>query len=237
MASTKQAIVNRANQRHVAFIGGHPMAGREIAVAACLGRPWSLCPGALARPTDFDRVEQLVAACGAEVHLAAREHDPAVAGISHLPLALAAAWTFVGDADDWPIARAWRRAAGRARPDGCRAGRHERPRCRIRARHDPLGGSLADLEETPDGPRGDRRPDGAAPGGGRGQRPGRLNERVLVVPRTAGYSWARLAGRARGLAGVLQMIARGGPVRAAGEVEHLRRKQVIPHLVVCRAGS
>ena len=171
VASTKQAIVNRANQGHLAFIGGHPMAGREVSGYGAsradlfLGRPWVLCPGALARPIDFERVEQLVGACGADVHrLAAREHDRAVAGISHLPLALAAALAqAVGDADDWPIARAlaaggWASATRVARGDvtmgaGLAATNAPELARRIRALVTQLEDWLADLEETPDDPQ------------------------------------------------------------------------------------
>lgn len=170
VASTKQAIVNRANQRQLAFIGGHPMAGRELSgygssrADLFLGRPWVLCPGSLARPIDFERVEQLVAACGADVHrLAAREHDRAVAGISHLPLALSAALVqAVGDADDWPIARAlaaggWASATRVARGDvtmgsGLAATNAPELARRIRAVMTQLEDWLADLEETPDDP-------------------------------------------------------------------------------------
>jgi len=171
VASSKQAIVNRADLRHLPFVGGHPMAGRENAGYGAsradlfLGRPWVVCPGSLARPIDFERVELLVTACGAEVHrLSAREHDRAVAGISHLPLALAAALAeAVGAADDWPVARAlaaggWASATRVARGDvtmgaGLAATNAPELARRIRALMAQLDDWLAALEATPDDPQ------------------------------------------------------------------------------------
>jgi prephenate dehydrogenase len=165
VASTKQAIVNRANERHLPFIGGHPMAGRETSgygssrADLFLGRPWVMCPGSLARPIDFERVEQLVVACGADVHrLSARDHDRAVAGISHLPLALAAALAqAVGDADDWPIARAlaaggWASATRVARGDVTMGAGLAATNAPELARVTQLEDWLSDLEATPDDP-------------------------------------------------------------------------------------
>lgn len=61
-----------------------------------------------------------------------------------------------------------------------------------------------------------------------------MNERVLVVPRTAvirGRGWRGV--RTRGLAGVLDTIAREGRFEPRAEVElDPRWKQVIPYLVV-----
>ena len=61
-----------------------------------------------------------------------------------------------------------------------------------------------------------------------------MNERVLVVPRTAvisGRGWRGV--RTRGLAGVLYTIAREGRFEPRAEVEvDPRWKQVIPYLVV-----
>jgi prephenate dehydrogenase len=133
VASTKAAIVDRAAQLGLPFVGGHPMAGRdESGVSASSadlfhGRPWvvvSPVPGASAAPdahTDghVDRVEALARAVGARpVTLGAAEHDRLVAAISHLPLVAAAALVEAvtgeagpaaaadaGWADDWPAAR------------------------------------------------------------------------------------------------------------------------------------
>ena len=80
------------------FVGGHPMAGREAsgfdAATADLfvDRPWVVVPGAHSRPADVERVEWLARAVGARpLRMDAEAHDAAVAGISHLPLVLAAA--------------------------------------------------------------------------------------------------------------------------------------------------
>jgi prephenate dehydrogenase len=96
VASTKSAIVGRAAELNLRFVGGHPMAGRETsgydAAQSDLfdGRPWVVVP-----TTDeavVQRVEDLARAVGARpVRLDAKEHDEAVAGISHLPLVIAAA--------------------------------------------------------------------------------------------------------------------------------------------------
>jgi prephenate dehydrogenase len=98
VVSTKGAIVARAESAGLRFVGGHPMAGREVggfdAARAELfsGRPWVVIPASTARPGDLERVEGLAEACGGvPVAMSAAEHDTAVAAISHLPLVLAAA--------------------------------------------------------------------------------------------------------------------------------------------------
>lgn len=98
VASTKQAIVLRATALGLRFVGGHPMAGRETsgyrASSADLfvGRPWVVVPTSDADGAAVERVERLASACGARpVRLGASAHDRAVAGISHLPLVVAAA--------------------------------------------------------------------------------------------------------------------------------------------------
>lgn len=97
VASTKEAIVSRADAAGLRFIGGHPMAGREVTGYAAseaglfANRPWVVVPGAHARPGDGERVEALATACGARpIGMTSVEHDAAVAAISHLPLVLAA---------------------------------------------------------------------------------------------------------------------------------------------------
>jgi prephenate dehydrogenase len=74
------------------YVGGHPMAGRERsgAVAArgdlFTGRPWVLAPTAECDPAAVRRVRELAESVGAVVSLMdAREHDEAVAVVSHLP--------------------------------------------------------------------------------------------------------------------------------------------------------
>lgn len=118
VASTKETIGRRADAAGLRFVGGHPMAGREVggygAAAPDLfaDRPWVVVPGAHARGDDVRTVEALVAACRARpVQMSATEHDAAVAAISHLPLVVAAALVEavagVGagpDREDWPVA-------------------------------------------------------------------------------------------------------------------------------------
>jgi prephenate dehydrogenase len=170
VASTKVAIVNRADRLGLHFVGGHPMAGLETSgyghsrADLFAGAPWIICPGAQARPIDLERVTQLVAACGADARrIGAREHDRAVAAVSHLPLALAAALVqSVSDADDWPIAQAlaaggWSSATRLARGDvamgaGIAATNGPELARRIRALLSQLDDWLADLEATPDDP-------------------------------------------------------------------------------------
>ncbi len=97
-ASAKARIVARADERELPFVGGHPMAGREISgYGAALpdlfeGRPWVVVPGRYARPYDTARLEVLILGCGAqEFRMEAEVHDRAVAAISHMPLVVSAA--------------------------------------------------------------------------------------------------------------------------------------------------
>ncbi|MGZ8438208.1 MAG: prephenate dehydrogenase [Candidatus Limnocylindrales bacterium] len=98
VASTKGALLARADKLGLRYVGGHPMAGLELAGYRAgrpdlfVGRPWVIVRGSNARPEDVSRVESLATACGAEtIEMDAETHDRAVAGISHLPLLLAAA--------------------------------------------------------------------------------------------------------------------------------------------------
>lgn len=79
------------------FVGGHPMAGREIsgpgaAVADLFeGRPWVLCPDEQTDQQAVTRALVLARAAGAvPVTMPAAEHDAAVALVSHAPHVLAA---------------------------------------------------------------------------------------------------------------------------------------------------
>ena len=96
VASTKAAIVGRAADLGLRFVGGHPMAGRETSGYAAAqadlfeGRPWVVVPTADEAATA--RIDELAGAVGARpLRMAADEHDAAVAAISHLPLLMAAA--------------------------------------------------------------------------------------------------------------------------------------------------
>jgi prephenate dehydrogenase len=99
--STKQAIVDEAgrNLRRCAFLGGHPMAGKELRGVAAAdadlfrGRPWVFT-------SDIDHpIRKWVAAFGArEIILDAARHDRLVAWSSHLPqLASTALASLIGD--------------------------------------------------------------------------------------------------------------------------------------------
>lgn len=98
VASTKMALLERADAAGLRYVGGHPMAGLELTGYGAsradlfVDRPWVVVPGRFAGPGDVERVAALVEACRARVvRLDAGTHDRAVAGISHLPLILAAA--------------------------------------------------------------------------------------------------------------------------------------------------
>lgn len=118
VASTKEAIALRATALGLRFVGGHPMAGRETSGYGAsssdlfVGRPWVVVPTSEADVAAVERVERLVGACGAHpVRLGAAAHDRAVAGISHLPLVVAAALVeavagngSAGPSEDWATA-------------------------------------------------------------------------------------------------------------------------------------
>lgn len=112
VASVKEAVV-AAWERHlpdgVAFVGGHPMFGRERSGVAHAsadlipGCRWVLTPGERATTLlsagrgrrevpPLERVWELVAALGAEpVQMSPAEHDRRVAAVSHLPQLVATA--------------------------------------------------------------------------------------------------------------------------------------------------
>lgn len=94
------------------YVGGHPMAGSERsgpgAARADLfaGRPWAVTPHPHSRPSAVAAVHRLALLCGAvPVTLDAAEHDRAVASVSHLPHATAAALAAaLADAPDTHLA-------------------------------------------------------------------------------------------------------------------------------------
>lgn len=119
VASTKAMLVGRADAAGIRFVGGHPMAGLEIAgyqrgtAGLFVDRPWVIVPGAEAGPGDIARVRTVVDACSARsIVMDAAAHDRAVSAVSHLPLVAAAAIveSMVGPTDDpsnrWSIAAA-----------------------------------------------------------------------------------------------------------------------------------
>jgi prephenate dehydrogenase len=130
VVSTKARLLAAADEVGLRFVGGHPMAGREVSgyegadADLFVGRPWVIVPGARATAEDALLVEDLARSVGASpVRMGAVDHDAAVAAISHLPLVLAAALVeAVTRAGDWPIARGlaasgWRDMTRLARGD------------------------------------------------------------------------------------------------------------------------
>ena len=100
-ASTKVKVMQWAEEYlppTVNFIGGHPMAGKELAGIEAAeanlfqGRTYCLTPGQNASPASIQLVVGLVSEIGAN-HLftTALEHDNFVAGVSHLPFVLSSA--------------------------------------------------------------------------------------------------------------------------------------------------
>jgi len=134
VGSTKARIVAAADVARLPFVGGHPMAGREVTgVGAAtadlfLDRPWVIVPGGHAGEPDIERVEALAVATGARpIRMDAGDHDAAVAAISHLPLIVSAALvqsvtSAPGAVASWPLARrlaasGWRDMTRLARGD------------------------------------------------------------------------------------------------------------------------
>jgi prephenate dehydrogenase len=171
VASTKARLVERGEATGLRYVGGHPMAGLETAGygAATAGlftdRPWVVVPAATATVADVERVAALARACGARVvPMDALTHDRAVAGISHLPLVLAAALVeaVAGRADaavpdDWPeaaglAATGWREMTRLARGDpemgaGIAVTNAPALAARVRDLRSVLDAWLADLEQ------------------------------------------------------------------------------------------
>jgi prephenate dehydrogenase len=121
VASTKTALVARADALGSRYVGGHPMAGLDTAGYAAstatlfVDRPWVIVPGAGAHPGDTDAVATLARACRARpVLMEAAEHDAAVAAISHLPLVLAAALVEAVGGPSGASRPDWPQAAGLA---------------------------------------------------------------------------------------------------------------------------
>jgi prephenate dehydrogenase len=100
-ASTKVEVMGWAEEylpATVDFVGGHPMAGKELsgmeAAEADLfvGRTYCLVPGRGASPASVQVATDLVRAIGADpLFITASEHDACVAAVSHLPLVVSSA--------------------------------------------------------------------------------------------------------------------------------------------------
>jgi prephenate dehydrogenase len=101
VASTKAQVLEWARAllpATVEFIGGHPMAGKELSGVAAAdpalfaGAIYCLTPSARARQSVINLVENMVAQIHAKVYyIDAAEHDAYVAGVSHLPFMLSTA--------------------------------------------------------------------------------------------------------------------------------------------------
>lgn len=80
-----------------AYVGGHPVAGRERSGPAAahgdlfVGRPWVITPTASSSHEAISHVHEMARACGAvPVEMTADAHDAALATVSHLPHLVAA---------------------------------------------------------------------------------------------------------------------------------------------------
>jgi prephenate dehydrogenase len=101
VASTKAQVLEWARDllpATVEFIGGHPMAGKELSGVAAAdselfkGAIYCLTPSVRARQSAINLVETMVAQIHAKVYyIDAAEHDAYVAGVSHLPFMLSTA--------------------------------------------------------------------------------------------------------------------------------------------------
>jgi len=98
--STKADVLRWADEllpRTVAFVGGHPMAGKTQSIEGAdadlfKGATWCVAPSVRADDEAVRTVLGLVAALGAEPFFVDPiEHDAFVAGVSHLPFVLSAA--------------------------------------------------------------------------------------------------------------------------------------------------
>lgn len=100
VASVKAPVLDRLQATSQSslhrFVGGHPMAGREVSGPGGAlpelfqDRPWVLTPSASVEPEAMTLVLAAVAAVGAiPIELSAQEHDRAVALTSHSPQVLA----------------------------------------------------------------------------------------------------------------------------------------------------
>lgn len=101
VASTKSYIMRWAGQYlpdGACFIGGHPMAGKEVAGIAAAdanlfrGCTYCLVPGSNVKAESRKKMEDVVKSVGARpFYIDAGDHDTLVAGISHLPHLLSVA--------------------------------------------------------------------------------------------------------------------------------------------------
>jgi prephenate dehydrogenase len=101
VGSTKELIVKEAEKampRGVYFVGGHPMAGKEkvgleeAEKDLLEGKNYILTKTSKTNDKALNTLKSLISKLGAKVHvLSPAVHDSIVAGISHMPVAVAAA--------------------------------------------------------------------------------------------------------------------------------------------------
>jgi len=133
VGSVKRGICGDARRRGLTqFVGGHPMAGREVSGFAASkpdlfhGRRWILTPDSATTPTALRAVRALVRAAGAQpVVMTPAEHDRAVAFLSHVPQVVA--WALFGAAQQDRVAAAHLDVAGPAFRDMTRLARSPKP--------------------------------------------------------------------------------------------------------------
>ena len=112
-ASTKADVMRWAQELlpdDVSFIGGHPIAGKELSgieaadTALFEGRPWAIIPAIDASEAAIKTVENFVSLVGAVPTLIdAEEHDSYLAAVSHLPLLVSTAlFSLASRSQAWP---------------------------------------------------------------------------------------------------------------------------------------
>jgi prephenate dehydrogenase len=100
-ASTKMQVMQWAGEKmpsRISFVGGHPMAGKEISGIRAANADlfhnciYCLTPLPKTKPAAVRTVKDMVNKLGAvPIIVGAEEHDRLVAGVSHLPLLLSVA--------------------------------------------------------------------------------------------------------------------------------------------------
>ncbi|MCJ7522925.1 MAG: prephenate dehydrogenase [Dehalococcoidia bacterium] len=113
VGSTKVKVMEWADEylpHNVDFIGGHPMAGKETSGVdeadpnLFRGCVYCLTPAPSASPEGVQKLGKIVRSIGAKPFLIdARTHDRLVAGVSHLPMLLSAAFvSSTVSSPSWP---------------------------------------------------------------------------------------------------------------------------------------
>jgi prephenate dehydrogenase len=106
VGSTKRMICDEAAKHlpaSVEFIGGHPVAGKEVAgvenssVDLFRNAPYVLCPQAKAGTQNLEKLRQMAESVGARpVIMSADEHDRTMAWLSHVPQLISTALANLG---------------------------------------------------------------------------------------------------------------------------------------------